>query len=611
MESIGCYLTVSDSFPKIPCSVHGRSSYMMGYREFILFSIDAMFDPASLTEPSNPATPRSATGSARWQDIAAGLSIAGLLLPEAVAYSGIANLPPQAGVIGLLAGLLCYGLFGTSRFAIVSVTSSSAAVLAAATASLAAGDPAHRLILATGLVLLTGVGFLVAAIARIGGITQFIARPVLQGFAFGLALVIITKQLAAITGIHLHHADMTRALIELLSRVGEWHSASLALGLASLVLLFLLGRSTRVPGALVVIVLGVAAGKWLDLAQYGVELVGPITLDLATPEMPYLSQIEWLRLAELAVALVLVLYAETYGAIRTFATQHGDTPSPNRDLLALGAANLLSGLFHGMPVGAGYSATSANEAAGAMSRLAGWVAAVAVFTIVATLLPSLALTPHPVLAAIVIRAVSHTLTFATFRPYFQWKRDRVVVISSVLAVVILGVLDGLLAAIGISMLLMLRQLSKSTVVVLGRLGTGHDYVNLALRPDSLAVPGILILRPEEALFFANAERVVTQAQQHITDTAVVLDTVIVSLEESPDLDSSSLQALHDFATFVARQNHQLIFARLKRPVNDALARLLTHNPPMPYLTELSVDDAVAAALRLRLKHASGGSSAPS
>ena len=148
-------------------------------------------------------------------------------------------------------------------------------------------------------------------------------------------------------------------------------------------------------------------------------------------------------------------------------------------------------------------------------------------------------------------------------------------------------------------------------MVLGRLGAGHDYVNLALRPDSLAVPGMLILRPEEALFFANAERVVTQAQQHITDTAVVLDTVIVSLEESPDLDSSSLQALHDFATFVARQNHQLIFARLKRPVNDALARLLTHNPLMPYLTELSVDDAVAAALRLRLKHASGGSSASS
>ena len=568
-----------------------------------------MFDTTTIAGLGNRAKSLIANGSARWQDIVAGLSIAGLLLPEAVAYSGIANLPPQAGVIALFAGLLCYGLFGTSRFAIVSATSSSAVVLAAATASLATGDPEHRLILATGLVLLTGVGFLIAAIARIGGITHFIARPVLQGFAFGLALVIITKQLAAIVGIHLHHVDMTRALIELFSRVGEWHPAGLALGSASLALLFFLGRSTRIPGALVVIVLSIAAGKWLDFAQYGVELVGPITLNLAMPKIPHLSQIEWSRLAELAVALVLVLYAETYGAVRTFATQHGDTTSPNRDLLALGAANFLSGLFHGMPVGAGYSATSANEAAGARSRLAGWVAALVLFAIVATLLPSLALTPHPVLAAIVIRAVSHTLTFATFRPYFQWKRDRVVVISSVLAVVILGVLDGLLAAIGISLILMLRQLSKSVIVELGRLGTGHDYVNLAIHPDSRAVPGMLILRPEEALFFANAERVITQAQQHIKETVVVIDTVIFSFEESPDLDSSSLQALDELATFVARQNHQLIFARLKRPVYDALANLLPNKLPIPHLTELSVDDAVEAALTLRLKRTSGTSPA--
>ena len=545
------------------------------------------------------AKAQPASRASPWQDVLAGLSIAGLLLPEAVAYSGIANLPPQAGVIALFAGLLCYGLFGRSRFAIVSATSSSAAVLAAATASMSGGDPAHRMVLAVGLILLTGIAFLLAGLGKVGGITHFIARPVLQGFAFGLALVITVKQLAVIAGIHPRHGDMVRALIELCSRTDEWHPVGVVVGLASLALLFALGRLKRVPGAAVVIFLAIAAGKWLDLAQYGIDLVGPIRLTLAMPTIPRLSQPEWLRLAELAIALVLVLYAEAYGAIRTFAMKHGDRISPNRDLLALGAANLLSGLFHGMPVGAGYSATSANEAAGAVSRLAGWVAIAVLFAVVATLLPFIELMPQPVLAAIVIHAVSHTLTFATFRSYFQWERDRLIVVASVLAVVTLGILDGLLAAIGMSLLMMLRHLSRSAVVVLGRLDQGHDYVDCARHPAAQAVPGMLILRPEEALFFANAERIIMQAQAYLPHGAPAVDTVILSLEESPDLDSTSLQALHEFTQFIAAQNCQLVFARLKSPVHAALVRLAAGDPPEAYLTELSVDDAVAAALRLR------------
>jgi MFS superfamily sulfate permease-like transporter len=134
--------------------------------------------------------------------------------------------------------------------------------------------------------------------------------------------------------------------------------------------------------------------------------------------------------------MVMILYAESYSSIRSFAMKHGDRVSPDRDLLALGAANLVSGLFHGMPVGAGYSATSANEAAGALSRLAGWSAALTLFIIVLTMLPAIALTPEPVLAAIVMHAVSHTLRPAVFRPYFTWRRDRLVVIAAVLAVVL-------------------------------------------------------------------------------------------------------------------------------------------------------------------------------
>nr|WP_255342420.1 SulP family inorganic anion transporter [Herminiimonas sp. CN] len=529
----------------------------------------------------------------RWQDALAGLSIAGLLLPEAIAYSSIGNLPPQAGVIALFAGLVCYGLFGSSRFAIVSATSSSAAVMAAATASIANGDAGFRLTLAIGLVMITGLFFLLAGLARMGNVTDFIAKPVLRGFAFGLSIVIILKQWASVVGVHPPNGDMLRFAPALFGQIGDWNPAGIAVGATALALLFLLARCKHVPGGLIVLVLGIAAGKWLDLPHYGVGLVGTIRLELAAPTLPLLSRSDWLRLGELGFAMVMILYAESYGAIRGFAVKHGDSVAPNRDLLALGASNLLSGLFHGMPVGAGYSATAANEAAGARSRLAGWIAALTVLAIVLTILPGIALTPQPVLAAIVIHAVGHTLNPAIFQPYFRWQRDRLVIVAAVLGVLVLGVLDGLIAAIGISLMLLLQRFSESTITLLGRLGEGHDFVNMALHPEAKPVAGILILRPDEPLFFANVERILHQARRAIAAADPALHSVILSLEQSPDLDSTSLEALQDFYRFVAGRNQQLLLARLKDPVCELLQRVAP--AAAASFSTLSVDEAVRMA----------------
>ena len=182
-----------------------------------------------------------------------------LLLPEAVAYSSIANLPPAAGVIALFAGLVCYGLIGTSRFAIVSATSSSAAVLAAASATLGNGNGSLRLTMATALVLMSGLLFMLAAAARIGSVSDFIAKPVLRGFAFGLALVIILKQFAHVVGVPLHHTDVVRLLIELFSQFAHWNWPAVAMTLAALVVLLICARIAHLPGGLIVIVFGIAA----------------------------------------------------------------------------------------------------------------------------------------------------------------------------------------------------------------------------------------------------------------------------------------------------------------------------------------------------------------
>ncbi len=549
-----------------------------------------MNEHASTTGSSAGASVRVA--SLYSADLLAGLSIAGLLLPEAVAYSGIANLPPQAGVIALLAGLLIYGVFGRSRHAIVSATSSSAAVLAAGMIALASIENTSRTAIAATMVVLTGACFLIAGSLRLGGLSQLVARPVLRGFAFGLACVIALKQLPHLSGFPALHGDFVPLLLwRLLESSNAFNPYALGCGVAAIALLFLSERVRRVPGYLLVIVLGIAASGWL--ATHGVNLTGRIDLSLDTSLPAWPSGDQWLPSIELAAALVLILYAESYGSIRTFALRHGDAVNANRDLLVLGVANAVSGLLHGMPVGAGYSATSANEAAGARSRASGLIAAVCVLLMVLTLLRFIERIPVPVLAAIVIHAVSRSWRLSVFKPYLQWKRDRLLVLSAVLAVFVFGILDGLLVAIAISLILLLHRLATPRLSVLGRLGESHDFVPAATT-NAAEIPGILILRPEEPLFFANAESIFTIARSRVEERRE-LKRVVLSLEESPDLDSTSLESLADFAIWLDARRIALRIARLKDDVRELLLRAALPQLPATSLNDWSVDDAVKAA----------------
>ncbi len=529
-------------------------------------------------------------------DLLAGLSIAGLLLPEAVAYSGVANLPPQAGVIGLFAGLLCYGLIGRSRYAIVSATSSSGAVLASAMLALGATDVAQRVMFASLLVVGTGIAFTLAGSLRLGAISNLIARPVLRGYAFGLALVIAVKQWPHIVGVHTQSSGFFALLAELARAYPAWQLPSLACGLTGLAGLFLLERLPRIPGALVVIVASIASAGWL--AAHGVALTGPIHLALTPPHFATPAGVRWLPVVEFSLALMFILYAESYGSIRTFALKHDEAVRPNRDLIALGVANLVAGLFQGTPVGAGYSGSSANEAAGARSRLAGLAAAAVVLLLVLLFLRWIERIPEPVLAAIVIHAVSKSLRLSVFRNYFRWRRDRLIVLAAVLAVMIFGVLNGLLAAIVFSLAMLVRSLAAPRLSVLGRVGA-HDYVSVTRFPEAVTRPDVLILRPEELLFFANAEPLLTQARERVLAQPAVR-VLILSLEESPDLDTTALEALSEFCSWFRARGGELRLARLKENTRDALARAQV---PAGSLDYSSVDDAVQDRHVLPAPHA--------
>jgi SulP family sulfate permease len=319
-------------------------------------------------------------------------------------------------------------------------------------------------------------------------------------------------------------------------------------------------------------------------------LTGPIHFTLALPAFALPSGTNWLPLGEFSFALMFILYAESYGSIFTYALKHDEQARPNRDLLALGVANIVSGLFHGTPVGAGYSATSANEAAGARSRLAGLSAALVVLALVLLLVGWIELTPRPVLAAIVINAVSKSLRFRVFRNYIRWHRDVPIALAAVLAVMIFGVLNGLLAAIAFSLAMLIRSLANPRLMVLGRVGK-HDYLSVERFPEAVTLPGMLVLRPEEPLFFANAQPLLSQVRQQVLRAAGV-KVVILSLEESPDLDGTTLEVLSELCSWLGGRGVDLRIARLKERARDALSRANLTLLPARGLDYSSVDDAV-------------------
>ena len=439
-------------------------------------------------------------------DWVAGLSIAGLLLPEAVAYAGIAGVPPQAGVMALFAGLLAYGLLGSSRFAIVSSTSSSAAVLAAATASVLHVSDDLRHLMGVAMVLTAGVIFVVAGLARLGSVSQFIAKPVLRGFALGLALTIVVKQLPVAVAVHPAHSDFLRYAWDLLSQWRLWNLHGLAMMLAALLALRLLGRWKALPGALLVI----AAGIGLDALGYcqawGIAPVGTLAIGGSRPALPSLALADWLRVGQLAMALALILYAESYSSIRSLALRHGDAVSPNRDLVALAWPMRCPRCSRACRWGRVFGQLRQRGGRRAQ-QAAGLVACAVVGVLVWQLLPWMERIPEPLLAAIVIHAVAHTLSPAALRFYFAWRRDRLVALAAFVAVILLGVLDGLLLAIAVSIAMLLKRFAEPRVSWLGQLPHSRDYVDTARHPEAASVPNVLIARPEAPLFFGNADAI--------------------------------------------------------------------------------------------------------
>ncbi|MDE1915171.1 MAG: SulP family inorganic anion transporter [Sphingomonadales bacterium] len=508
------------------------------------------------------------------RDLPPGLSVAGVLVPEAVAYAGIAGLAPGRALIAGVAGGLTYALAGRSRFAILGPTSSSAAILGAALVSLSslddpalAHDPALRASLATGMIAIVGLLFLGLRLFRLGNLSGFISRPVLKGFAFGLALTIIVKQLPKLFGMAVASKSVWGVLHDLALGADRWNWPSLVLGGGTLAALLTARRWPALPGALIVLIAAMALGLLGHPESWGVALAGPVTLELPRLVMPPIALLP--RMIQLAVPVALILFAESWGTMRSLAIRHGDVLEPNRELGALGLANLAAALAQGMPVGAGFSAGAANEAVGATSRASGLVVALALLALGLWAGPLIAHIPEPMLGAVVIAALTHALDIGAIRRLMVLHRDWQVALCAMLGVLVLGVLNGMLAAVALSVALLLYTLARPSLSHLGQLRERrHDFVDIARHSDTVPLPGVAIWRPNAPLIFANAETVLGLIAR---DPATLQARwVVLSLEESNDLDTTALDALSDFVKAQTSAGRKVMLARAHDRVRDAL-----------------------------------------
>jgi high affinity sulfate transporter 1 len=514
------------------------------------------------------------TASTMRSDVAAGIALAGLLVPEGMAYAGIAGVPPQAGLYSAAAGLAVYALSGSSRHLAVSCTSGSAAMLAALIAPLAAGGTARYATLASATAIAVGVLFVIAGAFKLGFVSEFISKPVLKGFVFGLGLTIMVKQAPKLLGIEAGHGDALQQAWQAIVAVPHANPWAFGVGAGALAVMFLLGTlAPRIPSALVVFVLGILAVQQFGLDRHGVEIVGSVRAGLPHLRVPEISRNELFDLLTGAVGIVLIAFAEALAAARYFAAKYKYEINPNRELAAMGLANIASGLTQGIVVGGGMSGTAANAAGGARTQLSTITAALFSVLTLLFLMPLFRSLPEAVLGAIVIHAVWHLADVKEMRRLAGFRTGSIwVALTALSGVLVLGVLKGLILAMCLTLAALLKKVSAPQDSVLGRLPGTETFVDMEQYPEAEPVPGLLIYRPNGLLFFANSNRVRNRLHAAIKDAARPVRKVILTLEASPEIDVTALDMLDQVRSELSESGIRLTFARVSEPVREIFRR---------------------------------------
>lgn len=507
-------------------------------------------------------------------DVIAGLTAAAVIIPKAMAYAAIAGLPLVVGLYTSLVPLVVYAIMGTSRPLSVTSTSTLALLTVSELALIVPGGDAASLIAASAtLALLTGAFLLLAGLLRLGVVANLISSPVLTGFKAGIGLIIVFDQLPKLLGIHISKAGFFRDIFSIGAHLPETSLPTLLLALAMLALMLGLEHfAPKVPAPLVTVAIGIAASALFGLDKVGIALVGKVEAGLPSFAIPDISLVEQLWPAALGIALMS--FVETAAAGRAFIHKGESTPDANRELVATGMANLAGSFFHIMPSGGGTSQTAVNDSAGAKSQVAALVTAAVVVATLLFLAPLFGMMPHPTLAAVVVIASIGLISPGEFRAIlkirsmeFRWA------LIAMVGVLVLGTLKGILVAVLVSLLALIIRANLYPLLVLGRKPGTHVFRPRSKEhPEDETFPGLLLLRPEGAIYFGNAQRMAQQIRMFINEfTPRVL---VLDLSAVPNLEYTALTMLIEGEEKLRDEGIMLWLAAL----NPDVLTVVQHSP---------------------------------
>jgi SulP family sulfate permease len=505
-------------------------------------------------------------------DVLAGLTVAAYFVPQVMAYAELAGLPAVTGLWAALAPLVLYFLLGSSRLLSLGPESTTALLTATAIAPLAAGDPVRYAVLAAVLALLVGAICLVGWVARLGFLADLLSKPVLIGYLAGIAIIMMTGQLGRLTGAPVEGDSPPAEVWSALRMIGQWQVAPVVMSVAALLLLLALARwAPRLPGPLIVVALAALVTWAAGLQDRGVAVVGAVPSGLPVPRLPDISTADIGLLALPAVGVALVGYTDTVLTGRAFASRGRERIDSDRELLVLGLANLSAGFVRGFPISSSGSRTALAEASGAKSQVYSLVAAA---VIVGTLLfagPLLSTFPIPALGALVVYAAIRLIELPEFRRIAVFRRSELLIaVATTIGVVALNVLYGVLVAVALSVLDVLRRVARPHDGILGYVPGIAGMHDIDDYRDARPVPGLVVYRYDSPLFFANAENFRRRALAAVDASSTPVRWLLLNAEANVEIDITAIDALDALREELTGRGIVLALARVKQDLRDDL-----------------------------------------
>ncbi len=505
-------------------------------------------------------------------DIVAGLTVWAILVPEAMAYAGIAGVPPLVGLYTVPIPLIAYALFGTSRTMVIGPDSATALISGVTVGAIASKGSGDVVALSAALAMAVGAFFLVFGLLRMGWVANFIPEPAMKGFIQGLVWVTIIGQVPKIFGLEGGSGNFFEKLWDIVQKLPGLDMPTTVVGLASLVLLFCIKKFVpKVPAALTAVAVAIVATAILDLGDKGVAIVGELKGGLPPFGVPKVSLADLEALIPAALAIVLLGYAESLGAAKAAAAKLGGKIDPNQELLAHGPANLGAAFSSGFVVCGSLSKTSVAMGAGGKTQLAYLVSAVFVFLTLMFLMPLFKNLPHATLAAIVIEAMLGLADFAYLKRLYRIsKLEFAVAMAALLGVLILGVLPGIGLGVVLALALLIYRASYPATAELGQLPGKDHFRDVSLHPEAERFPGLLIFRCDAPLIFPNANHFTEQLKGRLEGQGDPVREVLVDCEAMNLLDTTGAHALIELAEELRAKGIQISLARVRDPIKDRL-----------------------------------------